>query len=110
MMSPETIREMETEARKKAAKAGAKPFVIWEQDLALGRKLLGSFPFIGDYVPPGWIPVADFFVDSSGMGQPGEAALTIDEFLEVVAASIGSGFAITSAGQFQVYVTRFERV
>ncbi len=46
-----------------------------------------------------------FFVDSSGWGIEGEAALTINQFLEKVKA--GKYYAIIEAGQFQVYVGEY---
>ncbi len=50
--------------------------------------------------------VDEFFVDSSGFGQPGELALTKDQFLSKVKK--GLAYAITRIGQFQVYVTVYK--
>ena len=70
------------------------------------------FPFLGDYVPPGWTKTdEEWFVDSSGFGQESEPALTVVAFKKVLAEYVhdfpGRGFGITSAGQFQVYVAAY---
>lgn len=73
------------------------------------------FPFsdaVTDDVVNGWEPTGiDWFVDSSGVGRPGESALTPDQFTaelrDYVAENPGHGFAITGIGQFQVYVGAF---
>ncbi len=46
-----------------------------------------------------------FFVDLSGWGIEGEAALTINQFLKKVKA--GKYYAIIEAGQFQVHVGEY---
>ena len=60
---------------------------------------------------PGQMPRG---VDSSGFGQEGEAALTFEQFVDLVgtASTRGDdvGWAIVSAGQFQVYIGQFSRV
>lgn len=55
----------------------------------------------------GWNLVDELFVDSSGFGQPGEAALTIEQFYGRIKA--GYGYGVVDAGQFQVYVGVFEK-
>ena len=49
-----------------------------------------------------------FFVDSSGWGDPGEPALTLEQFSRE--AVPGFFYAVTSAGQFQVCIGVFERM
>ena len=62
-----------------------------------------------------WWAVNDkiWFVDSSGFGQPGEPALTAEQFAaelrSYVADNPEHGFAIIGIGQFQVHVGAFER-
>jgi hypothetical protein len=46
-------------------------------------------------------------VDSSGFGEAGEPALTLRQFLGKI--KTGCGYAITEAGQFQVYIGEFEK-
>jgi len=66
-----------------------------------------SAPYIGDYKPLGWKQINTYFVDNSGLGSPDKPALTYTEFLLKVKR--GRGYAIISAGQFQVYVAEFVR-
>ena len=58
-----------------------------------------------DKAPEGFTETNEYFVDSSGFGQEGEAALTPEAFLKKVTA--GKYYAITGQGQFQVYVTEY---
>ena len=63
----------------------------------------------------GYVELEAFFVDSSGFGQPGEPALTLDQFAAKAAALADSRigrptyFALTEAGQFQVHVSAYRR-
>jgi hypothetical protein len=82
-----------------------------------------SIPHLGGLLPRGWRRVrleaghgvysgdnkgfGAFMVDSSGLGSPGEAALTIEEFANRLTP--GVGYAIVEAGQFQVKIGAFER-
>ncbi len=60
-----------------------------------------------DYKPKGYEFVEDLFVDNSGFGTPGEAALTRTEFIARIKK--GLGYAITGVGQFQVYVSVYKK-
>ena len=71
-------------------------------------KSLPKIPFVGDEPIDGYHEIDSLFVDSSGFGQRGEMALTIDQFIEKIKA--GLAYGVTDAGQFQVYVGVFERV
>jgi hypothetical protein len=76
------------------------------------------FPKVGEYdtsggpgnypLADGWEVVRELFCDSSGLGQPGESALTIEQ----LKAELRPGFAygITGEGQFQVRVTEFRKL
>ena len=46
-----------------------------------------------------------FFVDSSGWGEEGDPALTLDQFLKKIKA--GRYYAVIEAGQFQVFVGEY---
>ena len=59
------------------------------------------------FLPAGYTFEETYFVDASGFGQPGEGALTIDEFIKVVKP--GYGYVITGIGQFQVYISEFKK-
>lgn len=110
MMSLSTIRDMQAEAAERAAEEGMVPFVTWPEDLARIRaEQRFPFPFIGDYVPRGWTLEDTYFVDASGFGEPGEPAMTAEQFMRVLEEFVGSGWAITEAGQFQVYVGRYSK-
>lgn len=74
---------------------------------------LRSIPHLGGYVPDGWLRVNTYFVDSSGHGEEGEAALTFQQFVDVVGRTspedASTGWAIIEAGQFQVRIGQFVR-
>ena len=69
-------------------------------------------PNLGDYVPENWELVETHFVDSSGFGAENELALTLGQFTTLVRTEIANkdeifGWALMSAGQFQVYIGQF---
>jgi hypothetical protein len=110
-MSLEAIRELSDEAAAQAAKKKLLPYVPHNAKEIEGYTSF-PFPFLGDYVPPGWTKTdEEWFVDSSGFGQESEPALTVVAFKKVLAEYVhdfpGRGFGITSAGQFQVYVAAY---
>ena len=106
MMSPSSIRQAEREAEKKAKASDIVPYQIkWKSQI--NKMPPFPFPFIGKYVPEGWEKTDEFFVDSSGFGQDDELALSIDQFKKKM--KIGRAYAITSAGQFQVYVGEYKQ-
>lgn len=111
MIGIDSIRERNERVAQEAAAKRLTPFVYFTaEDVKPGF----PFPFIGDHRPQGWTLVDDHFVDSSGLGAPDEPALTADQFVQVVkdriAATDGTvGWALISAGQFQVYVGEFTR-
>lgn len=115
MMSLQAIQAESASAARKAAREKKTPFMLWPQDVARmkteiadGRLPAIPFPFIGSYVPKGWREVERYFVDASGFGREGEPALTVRQFVEKLEPDYG--YAITEAGQFQVYVGKFEKV
>lgn len=109
MMSLQTINQLNYEAGVEAAELGREPFVLWDGDLEKIPPF--PFPYLGDFTPEGWNLLETHFVDSSGWGEEGEAALTLGEFLEILKEKIPleHGYAVVSAGQFQVYIGEFER-
>ena len=107
MLSPEQIKETQLQAAAKAARNRSVPLVSWPEDSA--RDLGRTMPFLGEYVPEGWVMEETFFVDASGWGQEGEPALTLGQFDEIVRQHVGSGWAIVEAGQFQVVIGRYEK-
>lgn len=73
------------------------------------------FPAIGEYdagdggkqLADGWEAVRELFCDASGVGRPGEAALTIGQLKRELRP--GFAYAITGEGPFQVHVTEYRR-
>lgn len=118
MMSPSTIRSLNEEAAERAAQEGLTPYVFFdtvEVDRAASRSRF-PFPYIGDHEPEGWTEVERHFVDSSGFGADDEPALSVRQFTRVLRDAIDEakgkhlvGWAIVSAGQFQVYVGQFHK-
>ena len=107
MMSSATISQLNYEAAERASAENRRPFQVWEGD----TDKMPPFPFpeFGDFRPDGWTLVQIHFVDSSGMGREWEPALTLRRFLAILKAPqrSGHGYAILSAGQFQVYIGEF---
>jgi hypothetical protein len=114
MLDLATIHEMAAEAAQEAAQAGKEPYEYWDGE-PIGPPF--HFPFLGDYVPQGWRKRDDdMFVDSSGMGADDEAALSVSQLVAEIKRLLCAtppykrlGFAITEAGEFQLYVGVYER-
>jgi len=106
-----TIRNEALRAAKRAKAKGLVPKCLCAGDLEDGIIALRGIPFLGDYVPPGYQFVRKYFVDNSGFGDPGEPALTAEQFLAAIRKSVLSdntyGYGILEAGQFQVYVGEY---
>jgi len=107
MMSRETIRDLQLEAAEKAAKKQRKPLVIWPQDMDHIDKVIVKIPNLGDYIHPDFELVETLFVDKTGLGRPGEPALTFEEFCKKVQP--GFGYGLYEEGQFQVHVGVYKR-
>lgn len=114
MMSLDTIRAQNREMAARAAQEGLEPFVYFDVD-ELHASSGFPFPFIGDHRPEGWELVDEHFVDSSGFGADNEPALSVRQFVALVEDRIENtpgtavGWAILSAGQFQVWVGEFHQ-
>lgn len=104
MLSLEQIKAISREAAEKASKENLMPFVVEQEDIDNMPPF--PFPFLGDHVPNGWHKVNEFFVDSSGFGGDNELALSVRQFLTKL--KVGRGYAVTEAGEFQVYVGEYE--
>ena len=127
MMSIEQINQESQRAASVAASEDQRPLFIDQFDLALARRgnyAHLSIPFIGDYLPEGYqrqeltddidgVYSGDnsgygaFFVDSSGFGGEGEAAITLGRMFEVMETGY---YAVVEAGQFQVKVGMFRKI
>ena len=100
MYGIDEIKRMNQEQARKSR--GKQPYVA---SASTDFDAIRQIPNFGDYRPKGWKLGEVYFVDSSGMGQEGESALTINQFLKEVKA--GKGYAIIEAGQFQVKIGEF---
>lgn len=111
MMSQSYMDEIAAERAAEAEEEGLVP--LRAKEILVYFEATGRFniPFLGTYVPTGWIRddnIQPLFVDSSGFGAEDEPALTISQFvkrLETFAKSTDPyGFGILEAGQFQLYI------
>jgi len=111
-MSLAQIHSESQKAAQRAAKHHRHPLLVEAEDLEAWRSA-GTFPDhlrfpnLGDYVPAGWRKVDELFCDCSGWGSPSEPALTQQQLL--ASLEPGKGYAITEAGQFQLYLGVFEK-
>ena len=133
-----TAEQAQAEGRRQAVRSSHEkvvPLSLWPEDLTVDGWKAIRIPFLGNrsvirhpYGPPIWkradvqdflptYPYKWFFVDSSGMGEEGEAALTVDGFRQLLIefqAKVREdgyelGLGIAEAGQFQVHVAAYVR-
>ena len=115
MMSLETIRYYERKAARDSQKRGVVPYHPETiEDISLDDPRFG-IPNLGCRTPRGWRKTnVEFFVDKGGWGAEGEPALTLRQFIQALrdhfATHPTAGYAMTSEGQFQCYVTAFEKI
>ena len=132
MMSLESIIAQSRQQGKEAESQELEPCQFDQFELEHlkdgNNTYLGSIPFLGTFRPSGWEPVdletepvesnhaiylgdnkgfGAYMVDSSGLGTPGEAALTIGQFVETL--SLKYGYGIVEAGQFQIKIGLFKK-
>lgn len=103
-MSLESIEQLSREAGEQAAEQNQEPLVAFTDGDEGVLKCLN----LGTYCPKGWKLIDRLFVDNSGFGTEGEAALTVKQFISKVKE--GLGYAIIEEGQFQIYIGVFERI
>lgn len=96
------INKQNAEAGKKAKRSRKKPI-----SGIRAKANLSKIPNIGDHEPDGFTETETFFVDSSGWGTEGGAALTTEQFIAEVKDD--RYYAITSTGQFQLYITEYRK-
>lgn len=112
MMSQSTIRQMQQDARERAALENTTPYLVAAEDIEAWKRGIGlpiPFPMIGDYEPAGYEPVGDaLFVDTSGFGAPDEPALTVTQMLDALQPDMC--YAFTECGQFQAYLQPYRIV
>jgi hypothetical protein len=108
------LREEQTIEVPKEPRTSRAPLVLRGSDVRLA--MLADIPDRSELPDPkGWVRTkTSWMVDHSGLGSPGELALTTGQFIKVLgdrfATNPRDGYAITDIGQFQLYVTVFQRV
>lgn len=125
MMDLQTIHKLSEEAGEQAEQCGKQPLVLTQAEIGRLKKgdIAGirGMPNLGTFLPQGWARVklgkehgvytddnegyGAFFVDSSGFGKTGEAALSLREFVGKLKS--GLGYGIVEEGQFQVKIGAF---
>lgn len=114
MYSLETIIAMNNRTAEKAERQGKLPRIVRGPD-KIDEMPPFPFPSIGDYEPEGWTPLDIWFVDATGLGEPGEPALTVAGFKRTLKEYLVEheeediGFAIIEEGEFQVHVQAFRK-
>ena len=111
MMSLATIKAMSAEVAQEAADEGRKPMAIWPEDLEppFNCPNIGSLDVSAEFEE-----ITNLFCDSSGMGAEDEPALSPGQLVASVKALCEEHkpdtlyWAITEAGQFQVYISVYK--
>lgn len=133
-----TAEQAQAESRRQAVKSAREkgvPLALWPEDLTVDGWKSVRIPLLGDrpairhpFGPPLWkraavtdflptYPYKWFLVDSSGLGEEGETALTFDGFRQLLVefqAKVREddyelGLGIVEVGQFQVHVAPYVR-
>jgi hypothetical protein len=127
MMTADTIQHIAKSAARSSMRAGTVPCVLSAYDIEAiktdTKYIKHLIPTLGDRCPKGWKRIRPpaghgvyegdnhgfgaYMVDSSGFGSEYEAALTIEQFLNVLQP--GFGYAVIEFGQFQVKIGMFAR-
>ena len=105
MWSSSTILDIRDQATRKAKRQHKLP--VKAQDFLNGT----TIPFLGDYVPQGWVQdpnIEPFLVDATGRGDESEPATTQDALYKQARNFVLSGdvfaYGIREQGPFQVVV------
>ncbi len=111
MMSYTEVERIAKDAAERAEKEGIEPLSVRGFNSESPNAFIRRIPFLGSYIPAGWVhpeELDDLFVDSSGMGNENEPALTVSQFAKKITEFQKSGenfgFGIAEAGQFQVVI------
>jgi hypothetical protein len=111
------IRAVSEDAGRRAAEENKTPYVLYNAE-ELDDFPPFPFPNLGDHEPEGWRLCTTLFCDKSGMGAPGEPALTIEQLKEKIRGILllsdtldqTTGFGIVEEGQFQVHLGVFRKL
>lgn len=105
MMGLETMRYLNQEVASKAAEQRLEPAQY--DELQGGMNFARLVPNLGYFIPEGFSLIRVLFVDKTGMGEIGEMAGTVDEFVDQLVDD--RFYAIVEEGQFQIHIGEFVR-
>jgi len=112
------IRQLVAEASELAKEQGLRPSLATEVVKTYAHSHRLNIPFLGDYLPEGWIRMYDFepiFVDITGRGQPGDPAITAFEFYRRAQqhtkseSSVVLAYGVIEQGQTQALVAAYRK-
>lgn len=121
MMGYTEVARLKDEATDRARSRGLKPWHPESAEVFATEETFGGeayIPFLGDYVPAGWFVLYDdqaqpvqWLADTSGSGDPGEPALTVDQLRVALRDHFfthpSAGYALVEQGQFQGVVQAY---
>ena len=106
------IRKLTDEATLLAQQAGLRPTLASEAAMNWRRSKRFNVPFIGNYVPEGWVRGDEqFFVDTTGRAVPGSQAIPATEFYKKLIENTDPtvGYGVIEMGQTQVTVVLYRK-
>lgn len=111
------IRQLADEATILARQEGLRPALASEVIKTYKHSHRFNIPFLGDYVPEGWMRIdyfiAPLFVDTTGRAKHGDPAITQQEFFQRAIQNTHSplviGYGVIEMGQTQALVATYKR-
>ena len=107
MISGAQIRDDAEEQGRRSRKEGRQPASFTAEELERVNKegwasaAPRPIPWLGEYTPDGMVRVHTLFVDSSGFGQDGEIALSLNELFKRIHPA-PYAYGIVERGEYQV--------
>ena len=111
MISGAQIRDDAEKQGRRSKKERKQPVSFSQEELDLVRAegfdcSPRRIPWLGEYTPDGMVRVHTLFVDSSGFGQDGEIALSLNELFKRIHPA-PYAYGIVERGEYQVYIDEF---
>ena len=113
------IRQLVAEASILAKEQGLRPSLATEVVKTYAHSHRLNIPFLGDYVPEGWVRVdyliEPVFVDITGRGLPGDPAITAFEFYRRAQqhtkseSSVVLAYGVIEQGQTQALIATYRK-